>query len=121
MGGQRGPVEGIFTEPLMLDVSLASKARFELEVPSNHSSFLYAFDGSVEVGEKQLGIERGRLGVLTYGEKIQVASENGGRFLLLAARALNESVARHGPFVMNTREELVQAFDDYQNGRLVRK
>ncbi len=53
------------------------------------------------------------------GALVTTRSEAGARLLLVAGRKLNEPVARRGPFVMNTQDELVQAYDDYQNGTLV--
>ena len=58
-----------------------------------------------------------RLGILGRGGRVRVASEAGARFLLIAAQPLNEPIARGGPFVMNTREEVLQAFDDYRHNR----
>jgi redox-sensitive bicupin YhaK (pirin superfamily) len=64
-------------------------------------------------------VARGHLAVLAEGEAVDVrAVEAPARFLLVAARPIGEPVARHGPFVMNTREEIHQAVRDFQEGRL---
>lgn len=118
-GAKTGPVEGIVTDPLMLDVSVPAKGSFEIPLVASHNSFLYVFEGSVSVGAGQKSVQRGQLAVLDDGDFVQVRSESAGRFLLLAGRPIGEPVARMGPFVMNTREELEQAFRDYQTGRLV--
>jgi len=118
-GGKRGPVEEIVTEPLMLDVAVPASGTFQQAIAEGHNSFVYVFEGSILVGPRRVQVQRGQLAVLDEGDTVQVSSESSGRFLLLAGRPLGEPVARQGPFVMNTREELIQAFEDYQSGRLV--
>ena len=63
-------------------------------------------------------IRDGELALLTKGDEIVIESESQSEFLILAGPELNEPIARYGPFVMNTRSEILQAFEDYQNGRL---
>lgn len=120
--GAAGPVTGVVTEPLYMDVTLPEGAAFAQHVPATHRAFLYVIEGRVAVGES--GGESGNvaaertLAVLGDGDRVTVSG--GGernRFLLIAGRRLNEPVARGGPFVMNTRAEVLQAFDDYQSGR----
>jgi len=112
-------VEEIVTEPLMLDVAVPASGTFQQAIAEGHNSFVYVFEGSILVGPRRVQVQRGQLAVLDEGDTVQVSSESSGRFLLLAGRPLGEPVARQGPFVMNTREELIQAFEDYQSGRLV--
>jgi len=121
-GGARGPVEGIATEPLYLDVSLAPGARLALEVPPGHSAFAYVYQGSAVLGPATAGkdITAGELALLGDGNGVTAqARDIAARLLLLAARPLGEPVARYGPFVMNTREEIAQAVQDYQRGVLL--
>ncbi len=114
--GARGPVEGIVTDPLYLDVRLEGSGTFETGLPENHTAFLYAYQGEGTVGAESLGPRT--LAVLSAGDTIKVAAgASGFRFLCIAARPLNEPIARYGPFVMNTREEIHQAFEDFRNGR----
>ena len=120
-GGVRGPVRGIVTEPLYLDVSVPAGQRFEHAVPAGHNAFVYVFEGAGEVGAAQDArgrvLESGRLGVLGDGDRVSVAAGGDGmRFLLVAARPIGEPIARYGPFVMNTREEIRRALDDLQSG-----
>ncbi len=119
-GGVIGPVDAIVTAPLMLDVAVPAAGTFQQEVPEAHNAFLYVFEGTVAVGPRKQRVDRGQLAVLGQGNSLHVESETSGRFLLLAGHPIGEPVARQGPFVMNTREELVQAFDDYRSGQLVR-
>jgi hypothetical protein len=115
--GQRGPVAGIVTEPLYLDVALAPGASFRQPLPPEHSAFAYVFEGEAGVGEPASPLKRGSLAVLGPGDSVLVsAGRDPARLLLLAARPLKEPIARYGPFVMNTRAEIAQAFQDLQNG-----
>lgn len=118
-GGVRGPVEGIAVEPLMLDAALPASGTIQLQVPADHNAFVYVFDGTVELGQRRQAAGAGQLAVLDSGESIVVASAASGRFLLLTGRPIGEPVERHGPFVMNTKDEIVQALNDYRSGRLV--
>ena len=119
-GGTSGPVSQPLTEPLYLDVSLAPGAAFEELVSAQHNAFIQVIDGTVSLADSdqsQVSLARDQLAVLSKGEKVIVQNEaQESRFLLVAARPLNESVARAGPFVMNTEVELRQAFNDYQRG-----
>ena len=116
-GKATGPVQGIVTDPVYLDVRLESGGRFETAVPTDHTAFVYAYQGGGTVGNKTLAPKS--LGILSRGETIRAKAEGSGfRFLCIAAKPLNEPIARYGPFVMNTREEIHQAFEDFRNGRL---
>ncbi len=118
--GLEGPVSGIATAPLYLDVALDADARFECPLAGDRNAFVYAFEGAVRVGAASL--ERGTLGVLGDGESVQAAAgPKPGRFLLVAGRPLREPIARMGPFVMNTRAELVQAVQDLEAGTFLQK
>jgi quercetin 2,3-dioxygenase len=115
--GQRGPVAGIVTEPLYLDVALASGASLRQPLPPEHTAFAYVFEGEAGVGEPASPLKRGSLAVLGPGDSVFVsAGRDPARLLLLAARPLKEPIARYGPFVMNTRAEIARAFQDLQNG-----
>jgi redox-sensitive bicupin YhaK (pirin superfamily) len=122
-GGVRGPVEGIATEPLYLDVRMSPGARVELPVAPGHSAFAYVYEGRATLGPapRAQDVGAGHLATLTDGDALGAAAggDTGARFLLLAARPLGEPIARYGPFVMNTREEILQAVDDYRGGRLL--
>jgi redox-sensitive bicupin YhaK (pirin superfamily) len=88
-------------------------------LPENHSAFAYVFEGdAVQVGADTLGLRE--LGVLSQGDAVELGLAEGtkpARVLLVAGRPLNEPVARYGPFVMNTPDQIVQAMQDYQAGR----
>jgi len=121
-GGVSGPVNGVATQPLYLDVTLAPRGRLSHGLPAGHSAFAYVYDGRARFGplEDSTEVAAGQLAVLGDGELVNVATGDGtARFLLLAARPLREPIARYGPFVMNTREEILQAVQDYQRGTLL--
>ena len=119
--GVRGPIEGIVTDPLYLDVRIGEGGSFTEEMPDGHNGCVYVVEGDGRIGgtEDQPGPEAvaGTLCVLGDGDGVRIeAGGTGIRFLLLGARPIGEPVARHGPFVMNTQEELRQAFLDLRNG-----
>ena len=118
--GVVGAMQRPTTEPLILDIQLQPGAAFEQAMPASMNAFLYTHTGSVVVGGKDTG-ER-RMAVLSnsadsHGVRM-VAATGPARVLLVAGQPLGEPIAQHGPFVMNTREELIQAVQDYQQGRL---
>lgn len=113
--GVRGPVGGIATDPLYLDVALARDARFGESVPAGHNAFCYVYEGDVEIAGTT--VAQGHLAVFDDGDVMEArAGSEGARFILVAGRKLNERVARYGPFVMNTEAELRQAMADFQAG-----
>jgi len=120
----RGPIQGVTTDPLYFDVELQAGATFAHSVNSDYNVFLYPYEGRVSVGaagERQT-LNAHTAGVLSSGDRIEVAADAGGaaRFILLAGRPLREPIVQYGPFVMNTRAEIEQAIRDYQSGELTR-
>ncbi len=114
--GVRGPVAGRPTEPLYLDVRLSTGSDFSETLPSSHNAFVYLIEGQVDIGGTAIGA--GQLAVLGQGTSVTVtATADDSHFLLVAAKALHEPIARGGPFVMNTRDEVLQAFSDFRAGR----
>jgi len=118
VGGVQGPIGGIATEPTMLDIALPAGGAVTLPLPATHAVFLYPFEGKIAVGGAPDAIGHGNLIVLGAGDAVRIAASGGAaRVLLVAGRPLNEPVARYGPFVMNTPQEIRQAAMDYQAGR----
>jgi hypothetical protein len=119
--GVRGPVEGVVTRPLYLDVRMEAGVRVSVDVAAGYNAFAYLYEGHVALGaDAAHPLSAGQLAVLSDGDTLAaVTADASARFLLLAARPLGEPIARYGPFVMNTREELVQAAEDYRSGRLL--
>jgi hypothetical protein len=120
VAGVRGPIEAPATDPTYLDLHLDADARFEHELPADYNAFAYAFEGSAWIGEGDdaARIDKGELAVLGEGQRVVVkAGTQPARVLLLAGRPLREPVAKYGPFVMNTAEEIHQAIADLRAGR----
>lgn len=121
-GGVSGPVIGVATEPLYLDVSLDEGATLREPVAPSHNAFVYAFEGRVVVrggrSADDATVAAGALAVLGPGARVEIVGDGPhNRFLLIAGKQLREPVARAGPFVMNTRQEVMDAFQDYREGR----
>ena len=123
--GTSGPIFQPATDPTYLDIALEPGAEFTQALPADYAAFLYVFEGSLQVGasaESSL-LRTHELGVLGEGGVIDLKGASAGsgakvaRAILVAGRPLREPVAKYGPFVMNTREELQQAFEDFQRGR----
>jgi quercetin 2,3-dioxygenase len=117
-GRLAGPVEGLAVAPKFLDVTLPPGATFREAIPRGHTAFAYVDHGEVLLGPERKAARAPALVVFGDGDQVEAAAgPGGGRFLLAAARPLGEPIARHGPFVMNTRAEIQQAFLDYQRTR----
>ena len=123
--GVTGPIAQPATDPTYLDVELEPGAQFLQPLARGHAAFLYVYEGAVRVGagESAATVGAHELAVLTDGESVQLEGREpphegrSNRAILIAGRPLREPVAKHGPFVMSTREELIQAFQDYEAGR----
>jgi quercetin 2,3-dioxygenase len=138
--GKRGPVDGIAADPRYLDVSLPPDTRKVLPVDTYANTFAYVFAGSgtfrdasdpvgvrveKEVAGEELNIRdmTGNRTLVRFdtGDEITVTSgPDGMRFLLVSGQPIQEPVAWHGPIVMNTRAELMQAMQDLNNGTFIR-
>ena len=128
--GVAGAVTEIYAEPEYLDVSLPAGGKFTQRVPRGHAALAYAFEGEGRFGVvADLGYRGDLDGVLLAaphmavfgdGDEVHVAADDVPvRFLLISGKPLGEPIARYGPFVMNTREELMLALRDLQNDTFV--
>ena len=118
--GVAGPIAQPATDPLYLDIALAPGASWAFDLPAGHNAFAYAYEGAATVGEGDdaRALEMQELAVLGGGERLLLrARQQALRMILVAGRPLREPVAKYGPFVMNTKQELMQAFVDFQEGR----
>jgi redox-sensitive bicupin YhaK (pirin superfamily) len=115
-----GPVTGIDVDPLFLDVTMQKGARFEVPIPGDHNSFAFVADGALRLGAEKKEVRAGQLAVFGPGDRVLANCDaQTGRMVLLGGKPINEPVARGGPFVMNTQDEIRQAWDDYRAGKLV--
>jgi redox-sensitive bicupin YhaK (pirin superfamily) len=125
VGEVSGPIAQPATDPTYLDLALEPGAQFTEALPADYAAFLYVFEGSVTVGAGATArtVNTRELAVLDGGAQVHLAGLTSGadsksaRAILVAGRPLREPVAKYGPFVMNTNEELHQAFTDYQTGK----
>jgi redox-sensitive bicupin YhaK (pirin superfamily) len=116
----QGPIQGITTAPLFLDVTLPGNAAFEQRIPKEFNAFVYVYEGDLELGAPLKAVPKQAAIVLGDGDLLKAkAGAQGAQFIVLAALPLHEPIVQYGPFVMNTRAEIEQAIDDYQNNRFV--
>jgi redox-sensitive bicupin YhaK (pirin superfamily) len=114
-----GPIQGLSTDPLYLDIELPAGGAFAQSIRSDYNAFVYPFEGSLVVADRTLNTHSA--GFLSPGERIEAtAGPEGARFIVLAGRPIGEPIVQYGPFVMNTRAEIEQAIRDYQSGALTR-
>ncbi|UCD46501.1 MAG: pirin family protein [Deltaproteobacteria bacterium] len=123
--GVRGAVTEIYADPEYLDVSVPAGRSFGQPVPEGHTAFAYVFEGEGVFGADAGGggttVPATRLAVFGGGDVVNLRAQNRSvRFLLFSGRPLGEPVARYGPFVMNTKEEIAQALADLRNGTFVK-
>ncbi|GGZ25035.1 pirin family protein [Asticcacaulis endophyticus] len=112
----KGPIASPTTQPFIVDVTLKADGDIGLPVPVDHDGFVYVFDGAVEIDHTV--VTKGQAAVLTAGQSLVLtAGSDGARALVVTGKPLKEPIARHGPFVMNTPQEIHQAFADYQSGK----
>jgi len=116
--GISGPVVRNDIQPTFMDITLPQDGQFSQRIKAGDNAFIYVIEGEVLVGEKASLLPAKQLAVLNDGDHVRItAASNGARLLLVAATPINESIARGGPFVMNTKDEVLQAFDDFRNNR----
>lgn len=119
--GTRGPVTQIAAQPIYFDVTLNADQLFEQTLDAQHTAFIFVIDGAVNVASDITGqVIKNQLAVLSHGARLKIRAQQNSRFLLIAGQPFNEPVARYGPFVMNTRAEIEQAFSDYRSGKFGR-
>ncbi|MCJ7557475.1 MAG: pirin family protein [Gammaproteobacteria bacterium] len=113
-----GPVRGVATDPVYLDIALDQGQQLALPLPSGHNALIYVYQGSVSVAGQSLPSQHA--GLLSDGDEVtlETGADPSTRLLLMAARPIGEPIVQHGPFVMNTYDEIRQAIRDFQTGRL---
>ena len=117
--GTKGVINNNFVNPSYWHVFLPASQDFTEVVNPKHNSFVYVLKGEIEIDPESPTVKKGELVVLSQGENLTVTAKNDSEFVYIDGKPLNEPVARGGPFVMNTRQEILQAFHDFQSGKFV--
>ena len=119
----RGPVTEIEADPIYLDITVPQHGEFKYPVERGHTAFAYVFEGQGRFGsdDEEKAVNHPRLVEFGDGDYVAAkAADQHVRFLLVSGKPLNEPIARYGPFVMNTQEEIQQALEDLRNGTFVK-
>lgn len=120
VGEVTGPVADIAANPTYMDVFVPANTQFQFPVPQDHNVFAYLFEGSASFGSDADEISATNLVTFGDGDTVTVRTKDqSARFIMASGKPLNESVARYGPFVMNTRAEIEQALEDLRRGTFV--
>ena len=120
IAGVHGPVQDIVTQPTYLDVFVPADVEYKLELPGGQTALVYVFEGNGNFGSEQ-PCQDGAMLIFGDGDYIPSRGGSGGvRFLLMAGQPIREPVAWYGPIVMNTQDELRQAFDELQKGTFIK-
>ncbi len=116
--GVDGAVQRDGTQPLYLDIAMPAGTTFEQALPPGHNAFAYVFRGKVLIDETC--VPEARMAILANApdaDGVKIVAGSDSRLILIAGKPLNEPIAQYGPFVMNTQAELMQAVEDFRNGR----
>ena len=112
-----GPQTNHNVEPIYFHIVLNEKKEFRCEIPEGHNSFIYLLKGQLQIGEKEHNkTSDSNLILLERGNKLTVKANKKTEFLFIAGKPIGEPIARGGPFVMNTKAEILEAIQDYNNG-----
>ena len=116
-----GPAKG-FVDPIYLDAKLEKEKILNFVIPSSHNTFIYLVYGEIKIGNKiHNKLQNSTLIFLTSGDNLKIISNKKSQFLIIAGKPIGEPIERGGPFVMNTKQEILKAIEDYQNGNFVQK
>ena len=116
-----GPVKGHNVEPVYFDVEIEKDKEFNFELPPTHNSLIYLIEGKIKIGEEDHNqVKDSTLIILTKGQKLKVSGLTKAKFLLISGKPIGEPIARGGPFVMNTKEEILKAVQDYHKGTFIK-
>ena len=112
-----GPEKNHNVDPIYFHVILNEGKEFNYDVPSEHNSFIYLLKGELDIGVKGHNkTADSNLILLQRGTKLKIKANKKSEFLFIAGKPIGEPIARGGPFVMNTKAEILEAIQDYNNG-----
>ena len=116
-----GPIKKHNVDPIYFDVELKKDKEFNFQLPSSHNSFIYLVEGKIKVGNKNhKEVKDSTLILLAKGKNLKITSMTNAKFLIISGKPIGEQIAKGGPFVMNTKAEILQAVQDYHNGTFVK-
>ena len=115
--GHNGPAR-TFTPVELYDLQLRAGARLELAIPEGHSTSVFVLEGGVSVNGAASAGEAELVVLKRQGSLMLIESRQDSRVLIMSGKPIEEPIARYGPFVMNTKAEIIQAVEDYQAGRM---
>ena len=111
-----------YVKVVMMDVSLNPESEYQIPIPNGQNTFVYILEGAAAFGERRNLVEKHSVAIFTEGDAINISTlESGVRFILLAGEPLKEPIAWGGPIVMNTQEELQQAFNELEQGTFIKQ
>ncbi len=122
IGAVNGPISRPITEPILADLRFSQAADLSLPVPPGHHAFMYVYEGQLSVGEQSSVVDAWNMAILNDDHQapgLRLRSPGPAAALLVAGRPLNEPIVQHGPFVMNSLDQIRRALSDYQRGTLV--
>lgn len=115
--GITGAIERPNTEPLIVDVTLEADGLFQQAIPQDHNAFVVLYEGNAMI--KGQTLSPNQLAILTNdADQVEIQSQTGAKLLVVAGKPLNEPIVQYGPFVMNSEQEIHQAINDYNAGKL---
>ena len=116
-----GPIKGHNVEPIYFDIELIKNKEFNINLPATHNSFVYLVEGEIKIGDKSHdNLKDSNLILLSKGDELKVKALTKAKFLLISGKPIGESIARGGPFVMNTKAEILEAVNYYNKGTFVK-
>ncbi len=120
--GNFGPVQEVISNPTYLDVTVNQETKFNYQVEKENTVIIYTVEGNAYFdNEKQNFVDENHLIVYGPGDEINIETDNDpAKFLIMSGKPINEPVAWYGPMVMNTREEIIQAFQEFQDGNFIK-
>ena len=119
--GKIGPAKG-FVDPIYLDIEIKKEKIFNYAIPASYNAFIYLVYGEIKIGNKiHEKLQNSTLVALTNGSNLKILSVKKSQFLIIVGKPIGEPIARGGPFVMNTKQEILKAVQDYHSGNFVQK
>jgi redox-sensitive bicupin YhaK (pirin superfamily) len=116
--GVDGAMQREVTEPVYLDIAIPAGASFAQPLPASHNAFVYVYRGAADIGGTPVAAQR--MAILANGadrDGVVLKAATDARVLIIAGKPLGEPIAQYGPFVMNTKDEIYEAVQDYQAGK----